>query len=544
MYRKLIVLIGLLATLGFFIHRIHSSTGYFSYRSELAGDKAGYYVYLPAIFIYDLRGENLPEGIEEKLFRGFRVDSLSGLIHTKYSIGTAILQAPAFLVIHAYQVITGGISDGFSGPYHNVPNLSAWIYASLGLWFMYKYLDRRYNSTQALTTMLLVFFGTHLFYYAVRETGMSHVYSFFLFTALMWQLQHAADKPPGLRRTVLIGIIMGLMILVRPLNLLFIAGALGYYRLYSPRFLINFAGARGFTLVLALLLTLVPQFWYWHSLTGDWLYYSYGDEGFANILNPQFKSLLFAPLNGLFPYAPLYAVLILSSLVWIKSKPSFTFFFLGFFGLLTFVLASWHTPQFGCGFGSRNYVEYLAIFSIPLAELLRVLEKKWRVMLLTVLVMLGLINLKLTYAFETCFWGESMWDWREYKNLLFRGVYSKKSGEVELGPEEEFVKLQSFDNPVLGSMPSYAHAELTAKLELPPASDSTFVVLELWQQDSLCGWWAVNIRDKLSQKPHSHKVHQHIGLPEDYPRDSHFKVLVWNKGRDTLKVDYLRVWLR
>ena len=544
MYRNWIVLLGIFGVVGWFIYAVHSSTGYFDYRSEIAGDKAGYYVYLPAIFIYDLQGDELPDNIISKVYNGFQVDSSSGLIRTKYSIGVAMMQAPAFLLIHAYQKHTAGLTDGFSGPYHNVPNVSAWIFASLGLWFMYRWLSNYYKAALAIGVILLVFFGTHLFYYAVRETAMSHVYSFFLFTALLWQLESLKSDRTGSLGFALMGVALGLMVVVRPLNILFIVAAVVFYRLQDRSFISKVTQPRSLLLLAFSMLVVFPQLWYWHELTGNWIYYSYENEGFANLVNPQFKSLLLAPLNGLLPYVPLYALMVLSSFIWLRRKPELTLFYVGFFILLSFILASWHRPQFGCGYSSRNYVEYLAIFALPLAELLHYLRGKRKGLLIALLTVFSIVNMKLTYAYETCFWGGSMWDWSEYRNMLCRGVYVNQWNPGDLDPDREFVMVAGFKNPALESMPAYAYAELSAGLGDPAAGDSTLLVMELWHSDSLWGWWGVNTADKLEEKPFSRKIHQHIKLPDNYPPGSHFKLLVWNKGRDSLELDYLRLWLR
>lgn len=544
MKKDLIVLSLLLAIVGSLIISIHSSTGYFSYRSEIAGDKAGYYIYLPAIFIYDLKGDELPPGIIDKLYNGFSVDSISGLIRTKYSIGVAMMQTPAFLCVHGYQWLTGGVTDGFSGPYHNVANFSAWLYTSLGLWFLFRFLSGSYGRRISLLTVLIVFFGTHLFYYSLRETGMSHLYSFFLFSALLWLLGESSTSGFTRSRFILLGLILGLMIVVRPLNLVFFLGALLYFQLSDQGFYKKFWHARILWAIAAALLVALPQLWYWHSISGKWIYYSYGNEGFTNLLNPQFRSLLFAPLNGLLPYTPLYLVLILSSLVWVRTKPALTIFFIAFFIALSYLLASWHRPQFGCGFGSRNYVEYLALFIIPLAEVLHRRKGIGKALTIVAISICTLANLKLTLAFETCFWGTSMWDWPEYQNMLLRGVYWQRDYPEPVQPGREYQKIAEFVNPAAAWMTPYARAVISARVSEPPAGNESFLVMELRSNDSIYSWWGINIHEKLEERPFSNKIYEHLNLPGNYPADAEFRLLLWNKGQDSLRIDYTQILLR
>ncbi|HAV25632.1 MAG TPA: hypothetical protein DCX01_05600 [Bacteroidetes bacterium] len=44
----------------------HSKHPAFEYHSEIFTDKAGYHVYLPAFFYYDMNGQKMPEDIDKK----------------------------------------------------------------------------------------------------------------------------------------------------------------------------------------------------------------------------------------------------------------------------------------------------------------------------------------------------------------------------------------------------------------------------------------------------------------------------------------------
>jgi hypothetical protein len=84
--------------LGFFIFlslNRHSKSGIQNYHSEIWADKAGYYIYLPAFFIYNFQVDGLPAEIDKKTGNGFIVRD--GKIITKYTYGVALLQAPFFI---------------------------------------------------------------------------------------------------------------------------------------------------------------------------------------------------------------------------------------------------------------------------------------------------------------------------------------------------------------------------------------------------------------------------------------------------------------
>ena len=162
----------------------HSKSGIQNYHSEIWADKAGYYIYLPAYFIYDFDGEKLPPKIGEKTGDGFFVEE--GKIKTKYTSGVALLQAPFFLVTHFVSTKLGYESNGFSSIYHKMINVSAVTYSFFALILLYLFLIRYVSKKLAFISVACIYLGTNLFYYSIFETGMSHIYSFFLFTCFLY----------------------------------------------------------------------------------------------------------------------------------------------------------------------------------------------------------------------------------------------------------------------------------------------------------------------------------------------------------------------
>lgn len=73
-------------------------------------DQEGYYLYLPAVFIYDGF-----KGIPFKNCCGFTEE---GNVANKYTYGVSLLELPFFLIIHGYATITGSENNGFGGPLH------------------------------------------------------------------------------------------------------------------------------------------------------------------------------------------------------------------------------------------------------------------------------------------------------------------------------------------------------------------------------------------------------------------------------------------
>lgn len=166
--------------------------------------------------------------------------------------------------------------------------------------------------------------------------------------------------------------------------------------------------------------SILPQILYWQYMYGIFLYYSYGSEGF-NWLNPELVSVLFATSSGLFLYVPFYLFIISSLIVMIKKKYPNGIFILALFSAITYIISCWWDWGFGCSFGTRSLVEYLSILSIPVAygfTQLNKLKTLKRVVVYSVILLIIVINLKMSYAYDGCFYGTNNWDWNTYQDFL------------------------------------------------------------------------------------------------------------------------------
>lgn len=393
----------------------HSRTGYFNYHSELWSDKAGYYVYLPMIFNYSFDARNCPDSIVQKTGRGFKITEDYKIV-TKYTYGVALMQLPVYLTGELIMKIQGVESTGFNPISHSMINIAAVIYLLIGIYFLFGSLILlSINRFISIFTVFVILFGTNLFYYSIDETGMSHVYSFALFSVLLnkFVVPLISGKPKG--SFILISIISAIVILIRPTNAIFIAGAL---LLLPKKEFFKYS----FSVGIMFFLLVIPQLIYWQYAFDGFTMFSYKGEGF-NFLNPQILTSLLAPNNGLFLYTPLFVLILISILYSIKqqSLKKYGRFSVIILLIITYVFSSWWLPGFGCSFGGRNYVEYLSLFSIPLAFYSQnMLSKNTSIKMayFSVLVLLVLFNLKLTYTFDECFMGVSEWDWNEYIRLV------------------------------------------------------------------------------------------------------------------------------
>ena len=192
--------------------------------ATISWDVSGYYLYLPALFIYgDLKKLDFKKKLDEQYYPSSSpyqsFTHVSGNQVMKYTGGLAILYSPFFLIAHFLAKTLGLPADGYSPVYQFLITACGLIYAFSGLfglrWLMLKYFDEK---VVALSLLILIF-GTNYFDYASITGAMSHNFLFTLYVGLMistyqWYLTKS------FRWFYIICFIMGLMALIRPTELI------------------------------------------------------------------------------------------------------------------------------------------------------------------------------------------------------------------------------------------------------------------------------------------------------------------------------------
>ncbi len=392
---------------------------------------AGYYVYLPATFIYDFDASAFPDSMDYKTGGGFDLIDSTHKVSTKYTYGVAILEMPFFLLAHTLAPIFGQAQDGFAPIYHKMINVSGVFYLSLGLGFLFMILYQRHSMRVAVITLAALLLGTNLYYYGISETGMSHVYSFALFSAFLYLIiknldAHGDFKKLPLTTIATLGLLAGLIILIRPTNLIFLSSLVFLYSESFSKVADRLGLLFSYKVILPILLmvaiVMIPQSIYWNYLHGTGIKYSYGDEGF-NWSSPKLLYTWFSTDNGLFVYTPLYFYIVYTMLRGMRFKVWNAGFQFAIFILISYVFSCWWKWDFGCAFGARSYVEYSALFALTVSRSLAALAslRPWkRKLVYTFISLCILLNLKMTYNFDVCYYGEGNWDWDWLRNLIFR----------------------------------------------------------------------------------------------------------------------------
>lgn len=440
--------------------------------------------------------------------------------------------------------------DGFSGIYHKVPDLSALFYSVIGIFFLYLFLSGYYKQHIVIATLIILFFGTNVYYYAIDNTGMSHIYSFSLFAALAWVTKKMLDvkKENQFKYFIIWSLLFAMTVLVRPTNIIILPFlfTLDFYSLREFWIRVKEFVKVKYVLVAAtaFLIIFLPQFIYWKYVSGSYFFYSYGEYGFSNLTSPKIPELLFSPNNGLFLYNPLYLIVLAAIVVKIvhQRKSINDWVILGTFLILIYVFASWFLFYFGCSFGSRNFVEYTVMFALPFGYLLHRSEKwvmLWRLPFVMLICILVFFNLRLIKSYDKCFQGGD-WEFHKFtayfiKNIKYRMNLELTESDILILPEMEFSKTLSLHTNRVNHL-NYSKAYVTAEIKVEANAPEAMLVLAVESPDSLIYWNSGLLKDYIPKRRlnRKHKVEAEFWLPVPLPENSTIVSYIWNKNNEQL----------
>jgi hypothetical protein len=396
----------------------HSRDKEATYHGVIWADAAGYYIYLPMWFIYGNDAAALPENADSRYGNGFHYTA-GNTIATKYYCGTALLESPFFLIVHALAEPLGYKADGFSKIYSYGLFFSGIVYCCLGLFLLSLFLKHHFSPSLSTVTVLLLFCSTNLFYYSIDSPGMSHVYSFFLMTAFMYSVQRLLCSE---KKIWLIALVLSfcLAVLTRPTNAIIILFPIFYENgafLRRIKLFLQHKISILFAVLLGLL-CFVPQLIYFKQQYNT-TFFAYGDEGFSNWKHPYLLETWFSTNNGLFMYAPVLLLSVIGMIFMIRAKDRMGYYLLFTFLLISLIFASWWNWWFGCALGARSFVEFYPLLCIPIARAIQVAlqNKKRSVVLMVFVVCCMTLYFKTEYYYDGCFYGGT-WDFSAYLKLL------------------------------------------------------------------------------------------------------------------------------
>lgn len=350
--------------------------------ATISWDVSGYYLYLPAIFIYnDLKKCEFLDDVLEKynptpeVQQGYR-HATSGNFVIKYSIGQALVYSPYFFIGHVWaKLSTEYPADGFSLPYQISISMGALLISVIGLLILYSVLKIYFSKKISGLAVLVLVIGSNYLNYAAIDGAMTHNTLFTLYAALILLTVRFYENPTSLRGMG-IGVLVALCTLVRPTDLISLAipllWGIDIFKNGAPGRRLSFFKKNYKSILPAMIICILIgsiQFIYWYYVTGEWVVYSYQDQGFS-WLNPHIKNGLISYKSGWLTYSPFMIFSILGFyFLYIKHKQLFvaTLFFVASYIYISF---AWDIWWYGGSLGQRTMVQSYPILAFPLAAFL------------------------------------------------------------------------------------------------------------------------------------------------------------------------------
>ena len=152
---------------------------------------------------------------------------------------------------------------------------------------------------------------------------MSHVYSFFLITVFVSQSIRWIEEWKW-HQALLTGLSLGLIVLIRPVNGIVVLIPLLYGVRFFAELMVRLSDIFSHYAQFALLLftafiAILPQLVYWHEITGEWVYYSYSNQGFF-FNDPRIVEGLFGFRKGWLIYTPFEVFSLLGMFFFVFTK--------------------------------------------------------------------------------------------------------------------------------------------------------------------------------------------------------------------------------
>ena len=142
-------------------------------------------------------------------------------------------------------------------------------------------------------------------------------------------------------------------------------------------------------------LIFVPQIIYWKYVTGDYFYYSYGEERFF-FNDPAFMQGLLSYRKGWLIYTPIMTFSLLGIIIMYFRHRKLFWPVVSFTLLNLYVVWSWWCWWYGGGFGQRALIESYAVLAIPFTAFTKIiLERKILTRIIFLVIIACLISLNL-----------------------------------------------------------------------------------------------------------------------------------------------------
>ncbi len=402
----------------------------------ISWDVFGYYLYLPAVFIFhDLRLHDI--AWVHQLIEHYQTTSTlyqatalpSGGWVMKYSMGMAVLNAPAFFIAHLFSAISGFKTDGFSLPYQYAWAISGLVYTAIGIVLLRKILLQYFNEKTSSFLLIVFVLATNYFQLTAFDGYLSHNYLFALYTSIVWFTIRWHQQPKW-QYALGLGLSMGLAVLVRPSELVCILIPLlwGIHNIDTIRLKVQLIRSNAFQILLILFsagIAGMPQLLYWKYATGHWLFYSYNNagEGF-DFSQPYLKEVLFSFRKGWLVYTPVMLFAVAGFVSMFKANRSLFYCIFIYFLTNLYIVSSWTCWWYAGGsYSQRALLSSYVLLAFPMGYFMKEVFS-WNTLLRS-LVFLIIGFMLILNLFQTWQWAHGILDRTRMTRQYYFATFGK-----------------------------------------------------------------------------------------------------------------------
>jgi hypothetical protein len=321
-----------------------------------------YYSYLTAVFV----DHDLTFKTNNHIYWLFETPTHQ--LVPKVTYGMAFFYSPFYLLAKAFADTN---STGYETIYAWFVHLGCIVYVLIGLNYTRKTLLLWFSEKIAALSLLLLFFGTNLFYYTLSESEAVHGILFFLLSGFVYHVieWHSTNSKTSF---FLFFLFSGFICLIRPTEIIVLIFPLliGIVSIQSLKEKCKLLIALKWYILLGItvfFLPILPQLFFWKIQSGQWLFFSYGATEKFFWEDPQLRNVLISYRKGWLVYTPIMLFSIIGFvLLKIKNKEIFLPILL-YLLMNIYLISAWWDWAFGGSFGMRALIQAYAFLIIPLA---------------------------------------------------------------------------------------------------------------------------------------------------------------------------------
>jgi len=440
-------------------------------------DASGYYMYLPAIFIYHDATKLTWLGDVDKKYsvtggNGWQAEKQpNGNYVYKYLGGVAIMELPFFLTGHFIALHSNYPADGYSAPYEYAIAFGALLYCMLAIFLLRKILLRYFTDHVAAIAIPMVCLATNFIEYVAIESGQSHAWIFPLYVLVLYATMKWHDRP-RIGWAALIGYIIGLAMISRPTEaiMLFIPLMWGTQNKEAAKEKWQLVKQHRSHIVSAAtfgLIGILPQLIYWKIASGSFIY----DVGSKwDFLNPHFR-VLFGWEKGWFIYTPVTLFFIIG-MFFIKKFP-FRRSVLWFCLLNIYIIIAWSDWRYGGSYSTRALMQSYGIFALPFAAFTECVEtSRWRFVFYALCIYLLVVNLFQIKQYQATILHYNDMN-RQYYGSIYLNAHPSPIDMSLLDTDERLKNEQSYHSAIL------AHSDTNVRIHFDAGASANIIDADL-----------------------------------------------------------------